>query len=432
MNRYCIWIATFGLSTFLASASTEDVLAQSPTLGLNDVSWLWPVPENSSDLNNTISMASLNRPDGTPVWSDSQFQSILDTVASGATEVDGSSVDFPPEFSIKANWRIAGLRIDPTAPGGHADLRQIFGSSVQIRLIIQPVTMNEASVSVHDTAVHVVYSFVRPKDPSNARANVPDNEKFLDILDDLRSLKAVCKAGGVSTDDLPLGVHPGLKANVPGLVDELKRFLGKHLSPDKLTAMALMGIEGGAEPWIFLALGPNADGSFGPLPLDAPFVKPQMIDFRGSPGAVRPTPTVSNRPMSGNVSPLGVTTDVLFGISSSELQEFATIGNDDSGTSTKDAKVKNTDISDVIANPTLSNFFNTDCVSCHTESQRRIALGLPFGDFCIRSRWSVATAHVRSYFKCSMERPKLWLVPGLLSQWTDCSNCNSTHRQRNR
>lgn len=384
MNRCGTWIVTFVLCSLLGALLPTDVLAQSrPKLGLNDVSWLWPVPTTHAELNNTLSMGSLNKPDGTPVWSDVQFGSILDTVANGATEVDGSGVDFPSTFSNKANWRIAGMRIDPTAPGGHAPLRQVFGSAVQIRLIIQPVTTNGATVTVHDTAVHLVYSFLKPKDPANPRANVPDNEKFREILDDVRWLKAVCKAGGVATDG-PLGVHPGLAANVPGLTDELGRFLGKHLSPDKLTAMAVMGIEDGREPWIFLALGPTDNGAFGPLAMDMPFAKPQMIDFRSSPGTVHPDPIVSNRPQPSSVSPTGVATNVLFGISSTDLQDFATIGRDDSGAAIKDTEVKNSDIPDVVANPILSNFFNTDCVSCHTESQRRSALGIPTGDFAFK------------------------------------------------
>ena len=383
MNRFRFWIVTLVLFSLLETLPLTTALAQTPKLGLNDVSWLWPVPKTSAELTNTISMGALNKPDGTPVWSDAQFQSILDTVASGATEVEGSSVDFPANFSIKENWRVAGLRIDPTAPGGHVALRQVFGSSVQIRLIIQPVTTSGATVTVHDTAVHLVYSFLKPKDSANPRANVPDNDKFREILDDVKWLKAVCKAGGASTDG-PLGVHPGLAAKVPGLVDELKRFLGNHLSADKLTAMALMGIEGGAEPWIFLALGPTANGAFGPIAIDAPFTKPQMIDFRGSPGAVHPEPVVSNRRKASSTSPTGVATNVLFGISSAELQDFATIGRDGSGTAIKDTEVRNSDVPDVVANPILSSFFNTDCVSCHTESQRRGALGIPLGDFAFK------------------------------------------------
>ena len=318
---------------------------------------------------------------------------------------------FNSEFSSKSNWRIAGMRIDPTAPGGHASLRAIFGSSAQIRLIVQPVTEIGGRVKVHDTAVHLVYSFEKPRDPSKPRVAIPDNEAFADIVDDIKWLKAVSKAGGATTTDLPLGVHPGLTANVPGLNDELKRFLGKHLSEEKLSAMALMGIENGAEPWIFLTLAPDKDRVFGPLPIPAPFAKPQMIDFTSSPGDVVPVPVVNNRPMAGGTSPTGVATNVLFGITSTDLRDFATIGRDAGGAVVKDAEVRNTDVPDVVANPNAANFFNTDCVSCHTESQRREYSWLADRRVCFQGQWTVAFDCGRNEVRCEMERSKLRLVP---------------------
>ncbi len=38
------------------------------------------------------------------------------------------------------------------------------------------------------------------------------------------------------------------------------------------------------------------------------------------------------------------------------------------------------DIPDLVANPNLANFFNTDCISCHTESSRRKELGIRVQD----------------------------------------------------
>ena len=46
-----------------------------------------------------------------------------------------------------------------------------------------------------------------------------------------------------------------------------------------------------------------------------------------------------------------------------------------------DDSLKNAEIVDLIANPTISHFFNTDCVSCHTETTRRQALQLVPGAF---------------------------------------------------
>lgn len=371
------------LVTLLSTAAQ----AQSSQLDLNDVSWLWPVPRDATSLANTIAIAEVQRSDGSPVWSDQQFNSILGVVNSGAPSVQGTKVEFRPEFSNKQNWRIAGMRIDPTAPGANAALRQVFGSSVQIRLIIQPVTSSGGQVIVHDTAVHVVYSFLKSKDPNNPRANVPDNDKFKEILADVRGLKSFCESAGVSTNNVPLGVHPGLAQPVPNLKREVLNFLGKHLSSDKLTAMALMGTQSNTEPWIFLALGPDpATGVFGPMQLRAPFAKPQMLDFRGG-GAVSPSPIVNNRPQPGNPAPTGVSTSVLFGTVAKS--QPATIGKDNNSSPILDPQVKNADIPDVIANPNLCHFFNTDCVSCHTESQRRFLLALPPGSLAFQAKGRV-------------------------------------------
>src|SRR5947207_236814 len=38
------------------------------------------------------------------------------------------------------------------------------------------------------------------------------------------------------------------------------------------------------------------------------------------------------------------------------------------------------DIPDLITNPRLAHFFNTDCISCHTGTTRRKSLSLPAGN----------------------------------------------------
>ena len=366
----------------LFAISVANVASAQQKLGLNDVSWLWPVPKSAADLDDTISMGNLIGADGSPAWSDEQLQDLLNVVAGDATEVDGFKVQFGNSFSNKSVWHVAGMRIDPTAPGAHAGLRGFFGSSVQIRLIIQPVIKTGTSVSIHDTAVHLVYNFNKEPDPANPRKAIPDNEKFAEILNDIRWLKAVSTGGRVSTDGA-LGVHPGLKAKVPGLNDGVKRFLTNHLTSDRLFAMALAGIQD-PEPWIFLALEKDeTSGRFGPIQKDAPFAKPQMINFRSGSAVVTPNPVASNRSLPGQ-PPKGVATNVLFNMGSTDFDDFAVIGTDAAGSSIRDPEVKNVDIADVIANPNMAHFFNTDCVSCHTESQLRSAKTIPFGAFAFK------------------------------------------------
>jgi hypothetical protein len=62
----------------------------------------------------------------------------------------------------------------------------------------------------------------------------------------------------------------------------------------------------------------------------------------------------------------------------------ALIGIDATGQQVFDAELKNKDLADWVANPVTSHFFNTDCVSCHTESQRRTILNLPASAFAFK------------------------------------------------
>src|SRR5262245_57248604 len=82
---------------------------------------------------------------------------------------------------------------------------------------------------------------------------IPDREHFQEIVADLDALKKFTAEAGISTRDQPLGVHPGLKAKVPGLRERVIEFLSKHLSASRLDAMALMALED-PEPWIFVAM----------------------------------------------------------------------------------------------------------------------------------------------------------------------------------
>ena len=66
------------------------------------------------------------------------------------------------------------------------------------------------------------------------------------------------------------------------------------------------------------------------------------------------------------------------------MDAFAVAGTDASGADVLDEEVRNRDIADVVANPLKSHFFNTDCSSCHTETRRRMNLGLTQGEFAFK------------------------------------------------
>lgn len=365
------------------------VLAEQPKLDVNDVSWLWPAPQQEIDLASLIGMSDLKSSAGEDVWSDSQFADLLKVVKNRQTEVDGSVVEFGDDLKQKRNWHIAGMRVDPSAPGCSSSIRGAFGGATQIRLIVQPISRRGRSVEVHDVAVHLVYEWTKGVDEK--KRSLPDDQKFREIIADLDRLKTTSTSGGAPTGGKPLGIHPGLAKKVPGLNADAKAFLSKHLENQKLSAIALMGLQSGVEPWIFLALTRLPDGHFGPIPVPIPSAAPQMLDFRSG-GEVAPEPIVNNRSpitpqrMVPEGERRGVSTAVLFGrrFSLPNMNANAVIGKDSSGNVVFDPIVRNKDIPDVIANPLTSHFFNTDCVSCHTETARRINLNLTQGNLAFR------------------------------------------------
>ncbi len=349
--------------------------AANPKLDLNDVSWLWPVPLTAVDVDGLIAMDSLKDRAGEPIWSDQHFGELLQVAESDDAKVGDKRILLKPEFKTKATWKVAAMRIDPSAPGANEAAVKKLGSSPQIRLIVQPVTKDNGKAVVHDFAVHLVFSFA-----ANGQRGVPDKIKFKTIVEGIDLLKKRSTDGGISTVG-PLGVHPGLAANVPGLGAAIRDFLSSHLVEKNMSAMAIMGLPNEFEPWIFVALSPTTTGF-----KRVPFLPSQMLGFV-SPQGVTPSPIVNNlNPISSELfvanaaNRKGVATAALF-VNGVELDTLAIVGKDAAGNNVSDDTVKNRDIPDIVANPTTSHFFNTDCVSCHTESQRRSILQIPVTAF---------------------------------------------------
>ena len=372
-----------GLLCIVGLNITSTTRGQAPKLDMNDVSWLWPAPQNAADLDRVLSIASIQSVDGSDVWSDDQFQDLIATIESDASKLGESQIGLRDSFRSKQTWKIAAMRVDPTAPGGHVSVVDAFGSSPQIRLVLQPVDVSGEAVVVHDVAVHLVFAYTVADATSSRR--VPDREAFATILKELDRLKVMSEMAGAATTGKSLGVHPGLKADVDGLLPAVKDFLARHLVSEKLSAMAIMGLDRELpEPWMFLALGKSrqAPHRFGAIP----FLPVQVIDFRSM--SVSPPPVVNNRsPIDSRfVVPVnerrGVATAVLFDHDAA-LEDFAILGTDGDD-EVLDSELQNRDIADVVANPVTSHFFNTDCISCHTETRRRIALDIDAGAFAFR------------------------------------------------
>ncbi len=388
------------------SLNAEDAAPSTKRLDVCDVSILWPAPKTAADVASLISVVEKLDGDSSTIWPDAVFRKVLAT-AQGVT-VTGSGIGVPVRqikfrdqfqdlqetFETPVNWKIAGIRIDPSAPGCSSRIIQLFGSRPQIRLIVQPVTVDGARVTVHDVTAHLVFDFASGSEPAVLQGlpprSIPDREKFKAILDDLAALKA---DAGVSTGGA-LGVHPALRNDAPAFAEKVKGFLKKHLAAERLNAVAFMGLDA-PEPWIFFAMA-RQDGVFSHA--SHPSLPPrsaQMLSFRDGDHV---TPRPSNSTFGKG---LGVSTAQLFDLPLN-LDAAALPGPIPPGL----PAVAHRDVPDIIANPGLSHFFNTDCLSCHSESTRRQALGLhdavsPFqfkrptgisgvdGGVLARQRWNV-------------------------------------------
>jgi hypothetical protein len=266
-----------------------------PRFDVNDISYLWPVPATKEDVARLISVDEQLADGTSQIWPKAAFEKVIQTATT--VEVTNSAGRqntisfgaFGGQFVLPNTWKVAGFRVDPSAPGCDVQLIAIFGSTPQIRLIVQPVTVNDAgAVIVHDVTAHLVFNFVK----GDGQPAAPDKEKFLEIVNDLKELKAACAAAGVSTAR-GLGVHPGFERNVPGFAEKVRSFLKKHLAEERLGAVAFMGLEP-PEPWIFFAMNKQMNGTFVRSPHPSLGGKDaQMLIFRGG-THVMPSPSTKN------------------------------------------------------------------------------------------------------------------------------------------
>jgi hypothetical protein len=374
-TRAVVLMATLGL--LLGGAGTTQISsARQESFDVNDLSYLWPVPKTAEDVKGLISGDAAGA-DGRRMWPEAVFKTLIATAPQIA--VQGSSgktfqISFKPfeqAFADPATWKVASFRVDGSAPGGHSPFVSVFGSTPQLRIVLQPVTIDgTGAVKVHDVTAHLAFSYTKPGPPPTPGvfpAAVPDKDAFRAMLEDLRQLKAASAAGGAATAG-PLRVHPGLQARVPGFADKIKAFLVQRAAQGDLRDLAFMGIEPN-EPWIFFAMHKRADGVFERVrPQSLGGSDAQMLTFKGG-THVMPVPATTN------VSPKdkqGVATAPLFPLTPESAFGTPAVGSA--------ARPTLQDIPDIIANPRMAHVLNTDCVSCHTETTRRRLLKLPAGD----------------------------------------------------
>lgn len=381
-----VLLTVLGLVVLMLSPLSP-VIAEDLSLDVNDVSFLWPVPNSEAALEKLISSDEITD-SGDQLWPQNVFETIINQAEKVA--IGNSSIDFGPslreKFKQSETWKIASVRIDPCAPGSEKKFTDDFGCMPQIRLIAQPVTETAGGPKVHDLAAHLVFSFIEPGLPPFT----PDTDKFKDIVNDLRSLKTDLLADGILTEG-ELSIHPGLQGQNPNFEDKLKAFIKKHVSEKRLFAVAFMGLDGRAEPWIFFSMS-RPFGTFELSTFDSLGGKSaQMITGTTFGQRIIPTPTPDNIDDSRGVSSAMLLGPGINGRLGNPV--FSDL---------KTPEVQ--DIPDIITNPQESGLPNTDCISCHSEGLLRRVDTSKAGDyryripanisgvkklFLPRSRWNV-------------------------------------------
>lgn len=390
-------------------------VAQAPAvveqpLSADDVSWLFPAPTKASDIANLIAISDLTVPnpqDPTKrdrVWSDTafaQFIGIAGSPAGAVTKTD--KIGLPAAAKKIEAWHIAGVRFDPGAPGLSDAIIKEYGQSPQIRLILQPVTKDaDGTVTALDTTAHLIFSFAKeevlpPSKPGCFPRPVPDLVAFKQIVAEVAALRSKLRDGQLGSNKIvtagkALGVHPGLvdQTTAANVRAEMKAILERHLSPLRLHQMAIMALppDDAPEPWIFLAMlflppqllppplaAQMPNGGFVPVhgaTLDGKQFA-QMLQPEGATPRVVPVPhtnnlapiTCINAAVPANGPPIPRRKGVATADLPTNVQKTAV------------GKAKVLSELNTIADPDKSHFFNTDCVSCHTETRRALELLLP-------------------------------------------------------
>ncbi len=374
-------------------ASTVAQIQPNAPLSANDVSWLFPTPTKAADFANLIAVADVTTPnpqDPTkrdPIWPDAVFQQFLAIANGPQAQVSGGTkaqISLPTEARSVDAWFIAGIRIDAGAPGLSSDIHAQYGQLPEIRLIIQPIIKNpDGSPKVLDIAGHLIFDFITATPDPPAQADcfprfVADMNAFTPIVTDAAALRTKLSNGqlgphAISTVGVPLGVHPGLAdpANANAVRNEMLAFLERHISAQRLGSMAIAGLPAGAPaPWIFLSLLGDHAGHFGPAhgpTLDGNLQFAQMLNPVGA------TPRVVPEPHTNNLNPI-TCKNAAVSATSLPIAQRNGVATSAAFATPPPSPDQAKQILDTIADPTKSFFFNTDCISCHTETRRTMEL----------------------------------------------------------
>jgi hypothetical protein len=122
-------------------------------LSVTDVAWLWPAPRTPEDVTYLLTAADQLNDGQDRLWPAAAFEAVLRTadglhVASdfGGSEIGITFRRFSEQFQQSVTWRVAAIRFDPCAPGTAPGLMEVFGGRPQVRLTLQPVTVEDGTV----------------------------------------------------------------------------------------------------------------------------------------------------------------------------------------------------------------------------------------------------------------------------------------------
>jgi hypothetical protein len=395
----CSGSSRYEQSNGAAAGTVHGQASAIPPISADDVSVLFPAPTRAENFGTLIAVRDLttqnpqNLTKRDPVWPDAVFQQFLAIAASPAAQVSGTQtrIGLPAEAQTIDAWFIAGIRIDAGAPGLSNDVRAQFGQIPQIRLIVQPVTRNtDGTPLVHDIAGHLIFNFTLakvndPAQPDCLQRPVPDLDAFDAIVADLAAIRTKLSNGQlgtnkVATSGVPLGVHPGLAdtTTANNLRLEIKSFLERRISGSRLSAMAITGLPSGAPaPWIFLSMlgvPPGVVPSLpngGFVPVHGPTLDGQQFAQMLMPAGT--IPRVIPAPHTNNLNPI-TCKNAAVSTTSLPITNRSGVATADIFVTSPPPADKTKEILDVIADPAKSHFFNTDCISCHTETRRSMEL----------------------------------------------------------
>jgi hypothetical protein len=326
----------FWLAAALMFAACTPSLSSSGLTGLdvNDVSVLFPMPE-TLDQRGQLMGADSRLGDGTELWSDVTFRSLLEVAAGQQLALSSgpTAISFPAEVRDRSAWRVVGFRFDPEATLGEGPTAS---NQVQIRLILQPLTQPSAFQRTIDAdfATHLIYVF-----PPDSAAR---------LAGELLAIKKVMTTGK------PLGIHPAMVGEGLGgeTATAMKEFLARNLSGKRLRLIAMMGLAPEPEPWVFVAGSVKDDGTVAVAPqrFGSAIHGAQALNFRTG-GSVEP--------QFDRTSTARLMATALRDLDAEGASAIAIVGNPDKSR---------------LLPLSQESERHRDCVSCHTETSALVRL----------------------------------------------------------